>query len=139
MLVRYVHPQKIPIVDGRVVIEIPEYELAVEAEVVQVKGRGTTDADRLTELNHYHRDIIGMLLQNPKRVWDKYRGIIQKMRIVKHLEDPSYAFIENNWQRPCSELLRKGILRHYDGKRTKYYTDFEVAKRALETGRFEKK
>lgn len=136
-LIHYEHPEVVPIIDKKVTIFIPEYELEVVASVRQTKGKGTADADDIVELNHYHRDMIAMLLKNPGKIWDKYRSIITKMKIVKHIENPNYHFIENNWNRPCSELLRKGILRHHNGHKTKYFTDFAKANRALETGKFE--
>jgi len=77
-----------------------------------------------------------MLLKHPGKVWDKYYSIIQKMKIVKHLDNPQFHFIENNWNRPCSELLRKNILKHHNNYRTRYYTDFELASKALEAGKF---
>jgi len=136
----YIHNHQpiVPIIDGKVTIEIPRLELTVVAEVRQVKGMGTADADKLKVLNHYHVDLLTMLTDphNVGRTWTVIT-LLHKMQIIFHHRDPNYEFKSNNWKRPISEFVRKKILLHPIHQLTRYYTDFPLAEKTLKEKKFQ--
>ena len=138
MKVEYEHPDTVIIDGGKISFFIPQYSLRITAKVKQSKGSGVADADYLSECNHYHIDLLNMFLSsqdNVHKVWTA-NEILAKMRIIKHLQNPKYEFKENNWRRPISEFLRKGILIHPQGQTHRYLLDVEKSKSALEIGKF---
>lgn len=132
------HPTVVPIIDGKVRIEIPQYELTVVAEVKQVKGLGTADADRLKNINHFHIDLLKMFTDpaNVGRTWTA-NSLLRKMQIIKHHEDPTQEFKQANWRRPISEFVRKKILLHPLHQPTRYYTDLPLAEKTLNERKFQ--
>jgi len=139
-IVRYEHPGVVPIIDGKINFLIHEFNLDIIVYVRQIKGFGTADADNLTDLNHYHIDLLNMFLSsldNINKVWT-VNAILKKMEIIMHIEDSRYEFKQNNWRRPISEFLRRGILTHPEGAKHRYILDVEKAKKALTNGKFDK-
>ena len=138
MNVIYEHDGVALIIDGKVRIEIPEYELTVIAEVKQVKGLGTADADKLKELNHFHIELLAMFTDtaNVGRTWSA-NSILRKMQIIMHGRDPTQEFKQANWRRPISEFVRKKILLHPPHQPTRYYTDFPLAEKTLNDKKFQ--
>ncbi len=142
-VVYHIHEEIIFIEDGEVRFLIPEYSLHITAKVKQIKGRGVHDAKRLRgkPINHYHKDLLEMFLDPSEPVLKEWKSedILNKMRIIKHLEDNTYKFIENNWRRPISELvsIHLRILIHPKGNDQLYQLNVEKASLALRSGKFE--
>ena len=136
--VDYEHPEVVPIMDGKISFFIPEFNLRITTKVKQVKGSGVADADGLKDLNHYHLDLLNMFLssqENANREWTA-NHILKKMEVIKHVENSRYDFKQNNWRRPISELLRRGILTHPLNLRHRYKLVMEKATLALANEKF---
>jgi len=130
----------VSIIDGYATIDLPQFSLRIIQRVKQTKGRGTADADQLKELNHYHKDIMPVLIAkyNENRVWT-VNDLLNAVKFhLSQIDTEKYSkFNPNHWRRPVSELLRKGILFHYKDSKRQYQVDFNKARKALETGVFE--
>lgn len=138
-IVDYEHPETVIIHDGKISFYIPDYGLRITTKVKGTKGSGVADADDLTELNHYHIDLLNMFLsslENINRNWTA-NHILKKMEIIKHMQDARYEFKDNNWRRPISEFLRKGVLTHPQKMKHRYKLDIVLARNALTNGRFD--
>jgi len=136
--VDYEHPETVIINGGKISFFIPEYNLRITTKVKQVKGFGVADADDLILLNHYHLDLLNMFLsslENINRNWTA-NHILKKMEVIKHVQDSRYEFKENNWRRPISEFVRKGILTHPQKMKHRYKLDVVLARNALTNGKF---
>lgn len=136
----YEHPEIVEIDNRKISFLIPFANLHVTVKVKQKKGLGTADADDLTDLNHYHMDLLSALLLPHQfdRVWTA-NDILYCTKFWLQTQAPiKYRnFKENNWRRPISEFLRKGILVLVDGEYQKYRLDVDKAKRAKETEKFD--
>ena len=120
--------------DGYVVINYNG--ITIKQRVKQTKGRGVSDADKLTKLNFYHEDIIRIIL---KPEYASMEGTYLRKLIKDKYISEGKKFTENNWMRPISELFRKGILLHNGkhGNSIIYKIDKSKAHEALRTGLFE--
>jgi len=122
------------IVDGYVTIFLREYDLKIMQKVKQLKGRGTADADRLYDLNDYHKTMISVLFMS---TWDNWTSEQIRALCRARIQSENKIFKENNWMRPVSELLRKKVLDIVPGiSPPKYSLDREYAKKCLESGKF---
>lgn len=131
-------PDTILIVDGKISIFLPTFNLRITGKVRQVKGRGTADADDLIYLNHYHIDLLTSLLRNPSREAMTANDILARVKfwLSQNSTHKFQNFKENNWRRPISELFRRRILTKDQSKPPRYALDSLRAKRALENGKF---
>jgi len=140
-IVYYKHDKVVLSEDGEINFLIPKFNLHVSAEVKQVKGKGVHDAKRLRgkPINHYHKDLLEMFLHSSEPVLKEWKSedILNKMRIIKHLEDNAFKFIENNWRRPISEFLYLKLLVHPKGNDQLYQLNVEKATETLRSGKFE--
>ncbi len=143
-LVDYKHPSTIPIVDGHISFFIPDYDLQITAKVKQVKGRGTADADELTILSEQHKMIIEAMIKRGihRQHWEA-NDILRACKFDLMQRDPNREFKENNWRRPISELLRRGILIKTGlntlagGRVPNYELDIAKGEKAVWSGKFE--
>jgi len=130
---------KIPIIDGRINFYDENTGARFELHVTQVKGHGTADADHLTKLAHNHKIIIQTILNNMEsnnNLW----SIDESLTSIKFMLSPEEQrnFKPNNWRRPISELLRKGIIDvRSNGSPPFYSLNIPKGRKALETGEFE--
>jgi len=142
-VVYHIHDETVLIEDGEIRFLIPKFSLHITVKVKQIKGRGVHDAKRLRgkPINHYHKDLLEMFLLPSLPILKEWKSedILNKMRIIKHLEDHAYKFIENNWRRPISELVSEHlrILIHPKGNDRLYQLNVEKATVALRSGKFE--
>jgi len=129
---------KIPIIDGRISFYDENTGARFELMVTQVKGHGTADADHLKKLSDHHKLIVTTMINNSEfhNLWStdeillsvKFKLPTQEQRIFK----------PNNWRRPISELLRKGIIYQVGSNSPPFYSlNYPIARKALETGNFE--
>ena len=117
--------------DGYVTICYQDF--IIHQKVKQIKGSGTSDADKLTKLNFYHTDIIKMMLKNGQNIME---GLTIRKMVKRNYEG---EFKDNNWMIPISELFRKGILLKHgkNGNSIIYRINREKAITAINTGLFE--
>jgi len=137
--VDYEHLDVVPIIDGKISFFIPEYNLNITVPVRQIKGKGTADADKLTEVTHWHKYLIEALLDTPKRPYWTANDILKRLEIKWHFDHriDHKEFKQNNWRRPISELLRKKIFTTTPDRPIRYHFQYDKAKRTLETGKFD--
>jgi len=127
------------IVDGYVTINLPTFGVSVKQKVKQLKGRGVADADNLKILNHYHEEILSILLDMNRTTPFTGLEVREWVKLKRDIAGDKHKFIDNNWMRPISELFRKGILIS-DGKRKHaplYSLNENKARSALFKGEFE--
>jgi len=126
----------IPIIDGKITIEIPEWGIRIIAPVVQVKGRGTADADKLTILSVKHKLVLKLMLDLD---WNEYTAKQIKVLVENFYKGKRESVDVNHYNRVISELLRKKCLDIDVTKNPpKYQLNRGVVDRALETGKFGK-
>jgi len=137
--VDYEHPEVVLIKDGKISFFIRDFNLRVTVKVKQIKGLGTADADDLIEINHWHKFLLESMLGTT--VYSEYtvNDILKSLEIRWHFlhQDDPKEFKDNNWRRPISEILRKGILTPVQGKTYRYHFHSDKAKKALTNGRFD--
>ncbi len=127
------------IIDGYVTINLPTFGVSVRQKVKQLKGRGVADADQLKILNHYHVEILSILLDMNRTTSFTGLEVREWVKLKRDIARDKHKFIDNNWMRPISELFRKGILIS-DGKRRRaplYSLNENKARSALLKGEFE--
>ena len=127
------------IIDGYVTINLPTFGVSVRQKVKQLKGRGVADADQLKILNHYHVEILSILLDMNRTTSFTGLEVREWVKLKRDIAGDKHKFIDNNWMRPISELFRKGILIS-DGKRRRaplYSLNENKARSALLKGEFE--
>ena len=127
------------IIDGYVTINLPTFGVSIRQKVKQVKGRGVADADQLKDLNHYHVEILSILLDMNRTTPFTGLEVREWVKLKRDIAGDKHKFIDNNWMRPISELFRKGILVKA-GKRKwapLYSLNENKARSALLKGEFE--
>ena len=126
---------KIPIVDGKVSFYDETTGAYYDLLVVQVKGRGVADADKLVNLSGKHKMVLERLLDLG---WSEYTS----EQILKILEDyyksKGDVFKSNPYKRTISELFRRKLLICPFGIRhpPKYTVNKEKAMYCLKSGIF---
>lgn len=127
-----------PIVDGVVYYENHEIGFSLTLKVKQVKDRGVADADGLISLNEkYHKPLASFLLKltdtgecTVDQIITWYHAYLLKQGFVGQ-------FRYNNWKRPISEFMRRGLLSMRKvGKQRFYSINREVITKCLDTGLF---
>ena len=127
---------KIPIIDGKVSFHDEATGANYELYVVQVKGRGVADADKLVNLSMKHRIVLERLMNMG---WDSYSAE-QILKIVEaHFRNigMSDKFKLNPYKRTISELFRRGLLSKDNDTPPRYTVDVDKSTRCLGTGKFE--
>jgi len=127
----------IPIIDGKITFFDQNLDGYFQIKVKQVKGLGAYYADKMTDLNSEHREILkNWIREDPKyntaRTIEQIRLMVNKKRI----KDQKKYMKPGSIQGRVSEMFRRKILykKSFDSKW--YYLDFELAKKCLETGKF---
>jgi hypothetical protein len=121
-------------------IYLHDYDMKISFRTKQIKGVGVGDADQLKTTNWYHAIMLQVLLKDVHRAWEKYDEIIFACKMFMKSNGDLAKFVHNNWLRPPSELLAKGILVAYgSGSSRRYHVVKALAQKALETGYFEAK
>ncbi len=120
-LVEIVRDEPVPIVDGYVTINLPQFSLTIKQAVKQIKGRGTHDAIRLEgeRPTLEHLAIIEMMLKDTSGDITAEEIRVKTRSYLYFKDDGLYrVFDKQSWfQRKHSELLYWKIIQRTGGTR----------------------
>ena len=137
----YEHPGVAIIHDAQIKFIVTQFgkPIHVLVHVKGTKGEGTADADKKTDLEPRHFDLLNILLEpkNKDRVWtaNEIHGAVKFWLHNNNRQQEARTFDKDHWKRPISELLRKKILVHPEGTIKRYRLVCDRAIRENETGK----
>lgn len=122
---------KIPIIDGKIKFYDHNLQAYFEIAVAQIKGQGTSSANRLHIVGPKHKQLLKVLLELTRPASSEAIMAIASRKIGKF-------FKEQHFRGTLSELLKKrAVIINSDQNPPVYYPNIEYAQKCLETGKFE--
>jgi len=123
---------KVPIIDGKICFIDENTGGKFELYVVQVKGRGVADADKLTSLSAKHKIVLRILIQWS---WESYTANHIKTYVERHFKSQGIKIDPNHYNRTISELLRQKCLT-IDKQNPPHYFLTQRGRDCFESGTF---